>query len=437
MENKELILVVDDAADTVEMIQRKLTMKGFKVLTASNVSDAIVFLENNTVDLVLTDYKMPKISGLELIRHIRDHYKSTKVIMITGYPTIEGAVEAVKVGAEEYLTKPFTDQELFKAVDNVIEKIRLTKLVKNPREKDSWGILGSSRVTERIIETVMKSAQNNTTLFITGEPGTGKEFIARTIHYHSNRSVHNFIHINCSAIPDHLIESECFGQIQEANEQKYLEGLISKANGGTLLFEEITDTPLAFQVKILRLLQDKQIFPFGSKKAMNVNVRVIATSSRDIQKMLKQGLFREDLFYHLNSNPLIIPPLRERKEDIVLLAKHFLENYSRKFALNPPELSEEVVNTLYHYHWYGNIKELDNIIYYLVLHYHGKTVHQTDLPDFLKYTVTHQQSLDKTLEQVEQDYIQQVLRNNRGNKSKTAQILGIDRKTLHNKLQDK
>ncbi len=432
--NKEVILVVDDAADTVEMIERKLTLKGFRVFTASDVKEALLFLENHSIDLVLTDYKMPKISGLELIRHIRDHYKKTKVIMITGYPTIEGAVEAVKVGAEEYLTKPFTDQELFKAVDSVIQKIRLSNSVDDSQEKDSWGIVGISKATERVSNIIRCSSQNQSTLFITGEPGTGKEFIARTIHYHSNRSIQNFIHLNCSAIPDHLIEPECFGQLREDKMEKSIEGLISKANGGSLFIEEITDTPLSFQLKMLRLLQDKQIFPIGSKKAVNVDIRIIATSSRDIQKMLKQGLFREDLFYHLNANPLVIPPLRDRREDIIPLVNHFLNYYSAKFAVSTPKLSEDVLNTFYNYHWYGNIKELENIIYYLVLHHHGQIVNNVDLPDFLKFTVPYIPSLDRTLDEVEKEYIQQVLQSQNGNKSKASLILGIDRKTLHNKL---
>jgi len=437
-EKAERILVVDDSSDTLEMLRRKIQAKGFDVYTASDVPKAIELMVNIPIDLVLTDYKMPKISGLDLIRHIRDNHKRIKVIMLTGYPTIEGAVEAVKVGAEEYLTKPFTDDELFKAIDAAIEKIKLQKqaLKSTALESNPYGIIGKSATMQRVYQAIRKSCSSNATVLIHGESGTGKELVARAIHYHSKRNKTPFVPVNCGAIPDSLLEAELFGFTKGSFTGAYetRAGYFLTADGGTVFLDEISETSLSMQVKLLRVLQDKQVYMVGSKSPRTVNLRIIAATNKDLQLLLKQGLFREDLFYRLNVLSIEIPPLRDRNEDIPELAYHFLHKFSKENSLRTPNLSDDLIQALQAYHWPGNVRELENLIYRLVIMNEDGEIRTSDLPDYMKFSVKASVDLSRSLKAVELDYIQRVLASVSGNKSKAAKILDIDRKTLLNKL---
>jgi len=439
MENKERILIVEDATDTLEMLRRKLSGQGFEVYTASDVTKAIDLLSNIPIELVLTDYKMPKISGLDLIRHIRDHFPHIKVIMITGYPTIEGAVEALKVGAEEYLTKPFTDAELFKAVETAMEKIHNQKLALKtaPAETNPYGITGRSKEMQKVFHSIRKSCANSATVLIQGESGTGKELVARAIHYHSKRAKAPFVPVNCAAIPENLIESELFGYLKGAftgaNETRA--GYFITADGGSIFLDEICETPLSMQVKLLRVLQDKQVYMVGSKNARQVDVRIIAATNKDIQMLVSQGLFREDLYYRLNVLPIMLPPLRERREDIIPLTYFFLNKSARENARQAPVIHEEVLETFHNYHWPGNVRELENLVYRLLLMNDDATITKAELPVYMKFCLPQERSLNRSLEEVEQQYISDVLQACGGNKSQAAKILDIDRKTLHNKLK--
>lgn len=439
MEHKERILIVDDATDTLEMLRRKLSGQGFDVYTASDVPKAIELLANIPIELVLTDYEMPRISGLDLIRHIRDHYPLLKVIMITGFPTIEGAVEALKVGAEEYLTKPFTDEELFKAVDAAILKIHNQKLAlkTTAAETNPYGIIGRSKAMQKVYQGICKSCASNATVLIQGESGTGKELVARVIHYHSKRAKAPFVPVNCGAIPETMIESELFGYLKGAftGASETQAGYFITADGGSIFLDEICETPLSMQVKLLRFLQDKQVYMVGSKSPRLVDVRIIAATNKDIQNLVSQGLFREDLFYQLNVLPILLPPLRERREDIAPLTYFYLGKSARENARPAPAINDEVLETLRNYHWPGNVRELENLVYRLVLTSDDGMIDKSDLPDYMKLCLPQVRSLNRTLEEVKQDHIHAVLQACGGNKSQAAKILGIDRKTLHNRLK--
>ncbi len=439
MTNKpEHILIVEDNLDTLQMIARKLKANGWQVSTATDVSMALPILEGNQIDLVLTDHKMPKVTGLELIRHLRSHYGKIPVIMITGYPSIEGAVEAVKVGAEEYLSKPFTDEELLNAVQKAVEKIRLNKKTQQAKVANPYGLIGSSQPMQDLYTRIRKSTTNNATVLIQGESGTGKELVARAIHYHSRVGKAPFVPVNCGAIPETLLEAELFGYLKGSftGASETRAGYFLTADGGSIFLDEISETSLSMQVKLLRVLQDRQVFMIGSKSPRKVNVRVIAATNKDLPLLVKQGGFRDDLYFRLNVLPINIPPLREHSEDIISLALHFLEKYSSENSLKPPTLSEGAIASFMAYAWPGNVRELENLIYRLVILCEGQKIDVSDLPEYMKFTLSRTGDLNRSLKQVEEEHIKAVLASVQDNKSLAAKILGIDRKTLYNKLSE-
>ena len=289
---KEHILVVDDAPNTLELLQRNLTSQGYRVFTASNVPEAIKFLRGDKVDLVITDLKMPGISGLDLVRHVRENLRDTEVMMITGYPTIHGAVKAVKTGAEEYLTKPFTEEELFTAVRRALDKRHQRKMVQGqPKEtlSNRYGLIGESEPLQKIFRDIEKAASTSATVLISGESGTGKELVARAIHYHSQRASAPFVPVNCGAIPDELLESELFGHVKGAftGATETRAGFFQTADGGTIFLDEISETQPPMQVKLLRVLQDKEVCMIGSTRSRKVDVRILASTNKDLPALVK------------------------------------------------------------------------------------------------------------------------------------------------------
>jgi two-component system response regulator HydG len=311
---KERILVVDDAADTLELLQRNLTFQGYETFTASSVAEALRLLEEASVDLVITDLKMPGASGLDLIRHIRENRRDLEVMMITGYPTVESAVKAVKAGAEEYLTKPFTDEELFTAVRRTLDKKRRRKAA-HPHGKQtlagSYGLIGESKAMQSVFREIAKASSTSATVLISGESGTGKELVARAIHYNSKRASAPFVPVNCGAIPEELLESELFGHLKGAftGATETRAGFFQTADGGSILLDEISETRPSMQIKLLRVLQDKEVYMVGSTRARRVDVRILASTNKDLLALVKKGLFREDLFFRLNVIPIHLPPL--------------------------------------------------------------------------------------------------------------------------------
>jgi len=436
---KDSILVVDDAPDTIELLQRNLESRGYQIFTAPNAMEAIKILETTVVDLVITDLKMPGASGIELIRHIRENFRDIEVMMITGYPTIESAVKAVKSGAEEYLTKPFTDTELFSAVEQVFEKVHVHRAIHPPwhrSQKSPYGLIGESEAMQKVFSAIAKATTTFATTLIIGESGTGKELVARAIHYNSPRNLAPFVPVNCGAIPEGLLESELFGHIKGAftGATETRAGFFQTADGGTIFLDEISETSLSMQVKLLRVLQDKEVYMVGSTRPRKVDVRILASTNKDLLNLMKKGLFREDLFFRLNVITIDIPSLRERGEDIFLLTQYFATKFAEELGKPKLRFSENAISVLKNYHWPGNVRELENVVQRLVVMTEGDLIEVPDLPSLMRFSALQKTGLNRTLSEVEAEYIRNVLTSVGGNKTRAAEILGIDRKTLREKL---
>jgi len=437
---KERILVVDDSPDTLEVLKRNLESKGYIVFTASGAVEAIKIIESSPIDLVITDLKMPEVNGLSLVRHIQANYKNMGVMMITGYPSIEGAVEAVKLGAEEYISKPFTDEELFSAVSRVLDKLHLRRITDTQDHKFPevrHGLIGESDAMQKIWVAIEKAAASLAIVLITGESGTGKELVARAIHYSSQRASAPFVPINCGGIPENLLESELFGYVKGAftGATETRAGFFQTAEGGTIFLDEISETSLSMQVKLLRVLQDKEVFLVGARQSQKVDVRIIAATNKDLLTLVKKDEFREDLYYRLNVITIDVPPLRDRVGDILLLVQNFSVKFAKELGKPVPRLSENVLQVLKGYDWPGNVRELENIIQRLVVMIEGDVIDVPDLPSLMRFSVLRGVSPNRTLAEAEVEHILCVLSSVDGNKTKAAKILGITRKTLREKLK--
>jgi DNA-binding NtrC family response regulator len=437
----ERILVVDDAVDTLEVLERNLQASGYRVFTASSVAEAVRILEQTALDLVITDLKMPKASGLELVRHVRENFKNTEVMMITGYPSVNGAVDAVKTGAEEYLPKPFTEEELLSAVRRTLEKLRMrraadTLAYRTPQAPH--GLIGESPAMGAVFAAIAKAAPSPATVLITGESGTGKELVARAIHYSSPRASAPFVPVSCAAIPEGLLESEMFGYVRGAftGATDTRAGFFQTADGGTIFLDEISATTLSTQIKLLRVLQDKEVCMVGSTRPRKVDVRIVVASNRDLLALVHKEAFREDLYFRLNVVAIDLPPLRQRGDDILLLTDHFLTRFAKEMGRPAPRFSDRALQALRNYHWPGNVRELENVVQRLVVMGEGETIDIPDFPPLMRFSAGQKAGFDRTLAEVEAEYIQNVLASVDGNRTRAAQILGIDRKTLREKLKN-
>jgi two-component system, NtrC family, response regulator HydG len=434
---RESILVVDDSASTVEVIRRNLETEGHRVFTASSVAEAVRLLDQSEVDLVITDLKMPKVSGLDLVRHVRENYKNTEVMMITGYASIGGAVDAVKTGAAEYLAKPFTDEELLTGVEKVLEKLRARRPLRQDAIPAPRGILGSSPAMQKVFAAIQKASPTTATVLLTGESGTGKELVARAIHYASARSSAAFVPVNCAAIPETLLESELFGHVKGTftGASDTRGGFFQAADGGTVFLDEISATTNAAQVKLLRVLQEREVSMVGSTRTQKIDIRVVAATNKDLHELVAKGLFRDDLYFRLNVIAINLPPLRDRGDDVLLLIRHFAAQYAREIGRAEPEFSAEALDVLHRYHWPGNVRELQNVIQRLVVMSEGAVIEVPDLPSLMRFSALRGKDLNRTLAEVELEYIRNVLESVGGNRTRAAEILGIDRKTLREKLK--
>jgi len=437
---KRRILVVDDAPNTLEVLRRNLTLKGYQVFTAPGVVEAIKILDATPVDLVITDLKMPRVSGLDLIRHVRENFKDTEVMMITGYATVVGAVKALKIGAEEYLPKPFTDEELFSAVRRALDKLHVRRagqghLPRMPR--NAYGLLGESAEMRKVFEAIAKVAPIPATVLITGESGTGKELVARAIHYSSSRASAPFVPVNCGGIPEELLESELFGYVKGAftGATESRAGFFQTADGGTIFLDEISDTSPSMQVKLLRVLQDKEVCMVGARRTRKVDVRILAATNKDLLSLVKRGVFREDLFFRLNVITIAIPPLRQRGNDIFLLTSHIATKFAEELGKPTMRFSDNALRVLKNYYWPGNVRELENVIQRLVVMTDGDLIEVPDLPSLMRFSALRETGMNRTLAEVEAEYIRNVLASVDDNKTQAAKILGIDRKTLREKLK--
>lgn len=432
------MLVVDDSEETVELIKRNLEGAGYQVYAAHNVQDGLAILESVEIDLVITDLKMPGQSGIQLIRHVSENYHGVGVLVITGFPSIQGAVESIKIGAEEYLVKPFTDDELFSSVSRVVSRSRVHKRKDGGRIRpQNFGIIGESEGMLKVFRTIEKIRSTNATVLISGESGTGKELVARAVHYGGKGSKAPFVPVNCGGIPDTLLESELFGHVKGAftGATETRTGFFQTAEGGTIFLDEISNTSLAMQAKLLRILQDKEFYMVGSKKPLKANARVVAATNVDLMQLVKKGLFREDLYYRLYILYIELPPLRERGNDIDLLIEFYKAKYSGELNRGSIRFTPRALNALRSYSWPGNVRELQNLVHRLVILAEDDVIDVPDLPESFRYSAARSKGLDRTLQDAEQEYIQAVLAANQNNISRTAGILGIDRKTLREKLK--
>ncbi|MDO8632798.1 MAG: sigma-54 dependent transcriptional regulator [Phycisphaerales bacterium] len=437
---RERVLIVDDSVGTLEVLERNLRTAGYVVYTAPGVAEALEILVRTPVDLVITDLKMPHVSGLDLIRHIRANFRDTAVIMITGYASIESAVAAVKEGAEEYLTKPFTDKELLDAVRKALDAFEQRRAVcggEVARASAPLGLIGDSPPMQQVYRAITKAASTLATVIITGESGTGKELVARAIHYGSSRASAPFVPVNCAGIPDGLVESELFGHVKGAFTGAITTraGFFISADGGSIFLDEVGELTPATQAKLLRVLEDNQVQMVGAARPRAVDVRVLTATNKNLAALVRKNAFRDDLFFRLNVITIELPPLRERGEDIVQLVGHFLGKFAREADKPIPRLSDRAWQCLRDYHWPGNIRELENLIQRLVVMTEGEEIDAPDLPSLMRFTVERGTTTNRTLAEVEASHIRNVLASVQGNKTRAAQILDIDRKTLRESLK--
>ncbi|MCG3181787.1 MAG: Regulatory protein AtoC [Phycisphaerae bacterium] len=433
------ILVVDDSPGTLEVVQRHLSGHGYQVFTANTVPQAVKLIAGTPVDLVITDLKLPGPDGMDLVRHVRENLPDTEVMIITGYASLGGAIEAVKSGVDEYLAKPFTERELVCAVERALAKLeqRRSSRAADP-VADMPGLIGRSPQMQEVYRAIRKAAPASATVLIVGESGTGKELVARAIHYLSERAVAAFVPINCGSIPEGLLESELFGHVKGAftGADQSRAGFLHAADGGSLFLDEIGEMSLTMQVKLLRVLQDQQVYMVGSNEPRQINARVLAATNKDLLRLVEKGVFRQDLFYRLNVIVIAVPPLRDRGDDVLLLAHHFAGKFRGERDRPAIRLSDDVLNAFRGYSWPGNVRELENLMHRLSVMTEGEMIEPRDLPSIMRFAISPATGLDRPLAEVEAEHVRNVLIYVNWNRSRAAQILRIDRKTLIKKIAD-
>lgn len=384
---KKTVLVVDDSADTREVLERQLVAAGYQVYLAVDVNAALDLLAEASIDLVITDHKMPGRSGMELVRHLAENQPVCDVLMITGYASVEGAVEAVKSGAQGYLAKPFTEQELLVAVDDALARQQQRRLAHGAGTSASdaaaqLGIVGHSPPMQRLFELIRRAAATPVTVLISGETGTGKELVARAIHYQSARHSAPFVAVNCGSVPEGLLERELFGHLKGAftGATETRAGFFETADGGTLFLDEISETSAAMQVRLLRVLQEREVCLVGDTRPRRIDVRVVAASNKPLADLVSRERFREDLYYRLAILPIDVPPLRDRGDDVLLLLQYFVDKFTTEFGLPPARLSDRALTALRSYDWPGNVRELENMVQRLLVMATDRKIDVADLP---------------------------------------------------------
>ncbi len=438
------ILIVDDDQEARRICADVAREIGLKATTAASAEEAAEMLEQSAVDIVLTDLRLPGTNGADLLRRIHDLYPDVAVVVLTQYGSIDSAVELTRLGAIDYVTKPFLIDELRSRLQRAMRAVELQQenrlLREQLRTRPGFGaLIGTSEKMQRVYRVIEKVSQHDYPVLILGESGTGKELVARSIHFLGARKDRPFVPVDCSALVPTLIESELFGYVKGAftGAVQAKQGLLEAANGGTLFLDEIGDMPVDLQVKLLRALQEREIKPVGSTERRQVNVRVIAATNRDLEAAVKNGTFRQDLYFRLNVVQIKLPPLRERKRDIALLVAAFLERLAGSNG-SPREISEEAMQRLIAYDWPGNVRELENAIERAVALGSGPIVHVGDLPSNLQYSSSErapQKDELLPLEELERRAILRTLRETGGDKLAAARMLGIGKTTLYRKLK--
>jgi len=437
------ILVVDDDEVIRDACDQLLSGMKYDVKLAADGKDGLEKIKKEAFDIVILDLKMPGLSGMELLKIIKEDNPETIVIVITGYATVESAVEAMKLGAYDFLPKPFTPEELRIIIRRAIDKRKLT--LNNlflKRELDSNQefemIVGKSQGMRQILKLIDKVGPTDSTVLITGESGTGKELVARAIHRHSARREMPFVTVDCSTLVENLFESELFGHVKGsftgATATKH--GRLELANSGTVFFDEISNIGLNVQAKLLRAIQEREITKVGSTQAVKIDIRIIAATNRDLLECVKEGSFREDLFYRLSVVPIHLPPLRERQNDIPLLANHFLNKYNKKRGKSIQGISDPAMNALTKYDWPGNVRELENTIERAIVLTEHRFIESSDLSYYaFNVGIESDASKETALADIEKAHIEKTLKIYNGHRMKAAEALGIDRKTLRLKIK--
>jgi two-component system NtrC family response regulator len=449
----DTILVVDDEINYLTVMQALLGEAGYEVLTAPSAVEALKVAAASDLDLVLTDMKMPKMSGIELLDELNRLYPNLPVIIMTAYGTVEKAVTAMKKGAFDYILKPFKNEEILVTIAKALEHrhLILKNLFLHQELDKKYGfpnIVGESRVMQEILELVKRVAQSRATVLVTGESGTGKELIARAIHQCSSRAAKSFISVNCAALTETLLESELFGHERGAftHAVAMRKGRFELADGGTLFMDEVAEMSQALQVKLLRVLQEMEFERVGGSRTIKVDVRVVAASNRDLKEEVEAGRFREDLYYRLNVVHLHLPPLRQRQEDIPLLAGHFISKYVQENLRDKTRITPEALKLLVLYSWPGNIRELENVMERAVILCGNNTITPQDLPAELAPAATDSRleidrfipldtPLPEALDAIEEQMIRRALEKSGQVQVRAAELLGITKSLLQYKLK--
>ena len=445
------MLIVDDEPLIRESLFEIFKIEGFRVQMASTAEEALILMEKNPVHIVITDLKLPNMSGLELLQQVKKDYEQAEVSVITGYGSIETAVEAMKIGAFEYITKPINDSEIKLIIANIVQKIRLIEentalkgLIAKDRRQSFAGMIGSSERMQSVYNIIDSVASTNATILITGESGTGKGMVAKAVHQSDERRRKRpFVEISCGALSETLLESELFGHVKGAftGAIKDKEGRFEYAKGGTIFLDEIDAFSPSLQVKLLKVLQDGLFERVGENVSRKADARIIVATNQQLTKLVDEGEFREDLYYRINVIAIQMPPLRDRRDDIKPLADHFLEMFSRANNKTVKEMSDEVLALFKSYSWPGNIRELENAIEGAVIMAKGDVIQLSDIPNSTKFEEedgsksAEIKSLKQVTEQPERDHIISVLNDCNWNRNKAAAALGVNRTTLYNKMK--
>lgn len=442
-------LVIDDEISVLKSLEMLLSKEGYGVTTATTGSIGLSLAVGGGFDIVFTDLRLPDMSGLDIISQVREKSPFTQIILITGFASIETAVTAIKLGAYDYLTKPLSIEQVRIKVKRALEKTALTEEIAHLRQELSQcfgfeSLVGKSLKMLEVFKIIRQTAESDSNVLITGESGTGKELVARATHYNSLRRYNRFVPVNCGAISKELIEAELFGYVRGAFTGAVSDrtGFLELASGGTLFLDEIGETTSAFQVKLLRVLQEGEFNKVGSAALTKVNVRIIAATNRNLEKAMADGSFREDLFYRLNVISLQIPPLRQRREDIPILVLHFLEKYSNKRSdKKVPGITPSALDALINHNYPGNVRELENAVEYAVAFSRGNEITSADLPKSVKTSVeTMPKILLKPMKaarcEFERNFVLAALKECGGNISKTARLLDMHRQSLQQKIKE-
>jgi len=448
MNQKPSVLVIDDESGILDTLRILLKKEGFEVLTAQGGKAGLDQIRSGTYDIVLSDVRMPQVTGIDILNAAREQDPMTPVILMTAQASLQTAIQAVNQGAFYYIQKPFANDELVailrRACDYRAVRVENKHLKQEIRRRDRTGVIrpiGKSKRFNEVLKLAEQVAPTDSTVLIQGESGTGKEVIARYIHSLSNRTDGPCLSINCGALPENLLESELFGHVKGSftGAVRDKQGLFAAARGGSFFLDEVGEMPPSLQIKLLRVLQEREAIPVGATEAIPVDVRIMAATNRDLEEEMRRATFRSDLFYRLNVIAINLPPLRERREDILLLIESFLQHLASEQQVEPKALSADTLDAVMVYEWPGNVRELENALEHAWVLSKGNVIEPAALPERItkrkKEPLVSERSYDNpTLEVIERAYIMYVLQSEGGNKTRAAEVLGIDPSTLYRKL---